>query len=58
METLLNVINAMLNRASCATMNEYLMARIIFFGLLLAMLVTAISALRLGVQLYIKKTIK
>lgn len=58
METLLNVINAMLERATCATMNEYLIVHIFFFGLMLAMLVAAISALRLGVQLYIKKTIK
>ena len=48
----------MLERATCATMNEYFMIRIFFIGLMLAMLVFAISALRLGVQLIIKKARK
>ena len=39
METLLHVIDAMLNKALSATMNEYFMIRIFFYGLMLAMLV-------------------
>ena len=58
METLLNVIDAMLNKALSATMNEYFMVRIFFYGLMLAMLVFAISALRLGVQFIVKKARK
>lgn len=58
METLLNVINAMLERATSATMNEYFMIYIFFYGLMLAMLVAAISVLRLVFQFIIKKTIK
>ena len=58
METLLNVIDAMLNKALSATMNEYFMVRIFFYGLMLAMLVVAVSALRLGVQFLNKKARK
>ena len=58
METLLNVINAMLNRALSATMNEYFMVRIFFYGLMLAMLVAAVSAMRLVAQFIIKKARK
>lgn len=58
METLLHVIDAMLNKAFSATMNEYFMIRIFFYGLMLAMLVVAISALRLGVQFFNKKARK
>ena len=58
METLLNVIDAMLNKALSATMNEYFMIRISFYGLMLAMLVIAVSALRLGVQFFNKKARK
>ena len=55
METLLHVIDAMLNKALSATMNEYFMIRIFYYGLMLAILVFAISAVRLGVQFIIKK---
>ena len=58
METLIHVIDAMLNRSSCATMNEYFMVRIFFSCLMLAMLVAVISALRLGVQFIIKRARK
>ena len=58
METLLNVIDAMLNRALNATMNEYFMVRIFFYGLMLAMLVAAVSAMRLVAQFIIKKARK
>ena len=58
METLLHVIDAMLNKALSATMNEYFMIRIFFIGLMLAMLVFAISAMRLGVQFFIKNARK
>jgi len=58
METLLNVINAMLNRALSATMNEYFMVRIFFYGLMLATLVAAVSAMRLVAQFIIKKARK
>ncbi len=58
METLIHVIDAMLNRALCATMNEYFMIRIFFYGLMLAMLVFAISAVRLGVQFIINRARK
>ena len=58
METLLNVIDAMLNRAFSATMNEYFMVRIFFYGLMLAMLVAAVSAMRLVAQFIIKKARK
>ncbi len=58
METLLNVIDAMLNRALSATMNEYFMVRIFFYGLMLAMLVAAVSAMRLVAQFIIKKARK
>ena len=58
METLLNVIDAMLNKALSATMNEYFMIRIFFYGLMLAMLVVTISVMRLGVQFLNKKARK
>ena len=58
METLIHVIDAMLNRAFCATMNEHLMFRIFFYGFIIAMLVIAISAVKLGVQFIIKKARK
>lgn len=58
METLMNVINAMLDRAFCATLNEHLEFCVFFFGLMFAMLVFAVSALRLCVQFIIKKTRK
>lgn len=58
METLLHVIDAMLNKALSATMNEYFMIRIFFYGLMLAMLVATISVMRLGVQFFIKKARK
>ena len=58
METLFNVINAMLTRTFSATMNEYFMVRIFFSCLMLAMLVAVISALRLGVQFIIKRARK
>ena len=45
----------MLNKALSATMNEYFMIRIFYYGLMLAILVFAISAVRLGVQFIIKK---
>ena len=54
----MNVIDAMLNKALSATMNEYFMIRISFYGLMLAMLVIAVSALRLGVQFFNKKARK
>ena len=55
MDTLIKIIDAMLNTAFCATLNEYLEFRIFFFGLMFSMLVLAVSALRLGVQFIIKK---
>ena len=58
METLFNIIDAMLTRTFSATMNEYFMIRIFFIGLMLAMLVFAISALRLGVQFIVKNARK
>ena len=58
METLLNVIDAMLNRTFSATMNEYFMVRFFFYGLMLAMLVVAVSAMRLVAQFIIKKARK
>ena len=58
METLLHVIDAMLNKALSATMNEYFMIRIFFYGLMLAMLVATISVMRLGVQFLNKKARK
>ncbi len=48
----------MLTRTFSATMNEYFMVRIFFSCLMLAMLVFAISALRLGVQFIVKKARK
>ena len=58
METLIHVIDAMLTRTFSATMNEYFMVRIFFYDLMLAMLVVAVSALRLGVQFLNKKARK
>ena len=58
METLLNVIYAMVNKALSATMNEYFMVRFFFYGLMLAMLVVAVSAMRLVAQFIIKKARK
>ena len=58
METLFNIIDAMLTRTFSATMNEYFMVRIFFSCLMLAMLVATISLMRLGVQFFIKKARK
>lgn len=58
METLLNIIDAMLNKALNATMNEFFMINIFFYGLMLAMLVVAVSVVRLGIQFFSKKAIK
>ena len=55
METLINVIYAMLDRAFYATLGENLVSRIFFFGFMIALLVLAVSALRLGIQFIIKK---
>lgn len=58
METLINIINAMLDRAFYATLNERLAFRIFFFGFMFAMLVFAVSILRLCFQFIIKKARK
>ena len=58
METLINIINAMMTRAFCATLNEHLICRVSFFAFMFAMLVVTVSALRLGVQFIIKKARK
>ena len=58
METLINVIYAMLDTAFCATLNGWLMFNILFFGFMFALLVLAISALRLCVQFITKKARK
>ena len=56
METLINVIYAMLDRAFYATVSENLVSRIFFFGFMIALLVLLVSALRLGIQFIIKKS--
>lgn len=58
METLINVIYAMLDRAFYATLSENLVSRIFFFSFMVALLVLAVSTLRLGIQFIIKKARK
>ena len=45
METLINVIYAMLDRAFYATVCENLVSSIFYFGFMVALLVLAVSAL-------------
>lgn len=58
METLINVINAMLDRTFSATMNEYFMVSTFLLGLMFAVLVFAVSVLRFGIQLFNNKARK
>ena len=58
METLINIIDAMMSRAFCATLNEHLISRVLFFAFMFALMVSAVSVVRLGIQLIIKKTRK
>lgn len=59
METLINIIDAMMTRTFCATMNGQLtMFRVLFFAFMFALMVSAVSVVRLCIQLIIKKTRK
>lgn len=58
METLINIIAAMLTITFGATFNEHLVFSILFFGFIFAMLVAVVSALRQFIQFIINKTRK